>query len=276
MSELNGIVYDLPDYQYHRHPALSSTQARQLLDSPARYHYAKSHPQPHKDAFDLGTAVHTRVLGVGAKVITYPEKHLTPSGAVSTKAATVAWAEEQRANGFVVIGAAQGAHVNGMAEAVLAHAEARAVLEQVVGREVSIFADVDGVPTRARFDIYDGVNAADLKSARDASPRGFNTAVGRFGYHIQDRFYAEAHAAVAGTEIESFKFLVVENTAPYLVGVYDLDFMWEHIAKEQTKRARELYLEGMATGVWPGYSGATLTPPAWAVYQDDDEMEMSA
>jgi hypothetical protein len=276
MTDYSGIVHDLDEAKYHRHPALSSTQARQLLDSPARYHYAKSHPQPHKDAFDLGTAVHSKVLGVGAEVITYPDEHLTASGAVSTKSATVAWAEEKRANGFVIIGAAQAAHVNGMAEAVLAHDEARAVLETTVGREVSLFAEIDGVNTRARFDIYDGINAADLKSARDASPRGFNTAVGRFGYHTQDRWYAEAHEAITGTYLESFKFLVVENVAPYLVGVYDLDFMWEHIAKEQTKRARELYLSGMETGIWPGYSSATLTPPAWAMYDNDDEMEISA
>jgi exodeoxyribonuclease VIII len=269
-----GIIHDMPEAEYHAHPALSSTQARQLLDSPARYNYAKSHPQPHKDAFDLGTAVHTKVLGVGAEVITYPDEHLTPSGSVSTKAATVAWAEEQRANGFVVIGAAQAKHVNGMAEAVLAHVEARAVLEKTIGREVSIFAKIDGVHTRARFDIYDGVNAADLKTTRDASPRGFNTSVGRYGYHIQDRWYAEAHTAVTGAELESFKFVVVENVAPYMVAVYDLDDVWGYVATQQTKRARDLYLSGVETGVWPGYESARLTPPAWATYEAEEEIEL--
>jgi len=277
MVSRSGVIYDLPENEYHASPELSSTQARQLLDSPARYLYAKSHPQPHKDAFDLGTAVHTKVLGVGAEVITYPDDHLTPSGSVSTKAATVAWAEEQRANGFVVITNAQARHVTGMAEAVLANADARAVLEKTVGREVSIFAEIDGVHTRARFDIYDGVNAADLKTTRDASPRGFNTSVGRYGYHIQDAWYAEAHTAVTGTELETFKFVVVENFAPYMVAVYDLDPLWGYVAEDQTKRARELYLNGVQTGVWPGYESATLTPPAWALYDnDDDEIEVSA
>jgi exodeoxyribonuclease VIII len=265
------IVLDLPETEYHSHPALSSTGARLLLDSPARFRYAQSHPQPHKDAFDLGTAVHTKVLGVGSNVITYPEEHLTPSGAVSTKAATVAWAEEQRANGFVVIGRTQASQVDGMAEAVLALPEARAVLESVVGREVSIFADIDGVSIRARFDIYDGHNAADLKTARDASPKGFNTSVGRYGYHVQDQWYREAHTAVTVTELESFKFVVVENTAPYLVAVYDLDWMWEDIAKERTKRARELYRQCTDTDTWPGYQSVTLTPPTWAVFENEEE-----
>lgn len=264
------IVVDMDEQTYHAHPALSSTGARLLLDSPARFRYRQTHPEPHKDAFDLGTAVHTKVLGVGATVITYPDEHLTPSGAVSTKAATVAWADEQRANGLVVVGAAQAAHVDGMAEAVLAHPEARNILETVVGREVSIFADIEGVAVRARFDIYDGSTAADLKSARDASPKGFNTTVGRYGYHIQEQWYREAHTAVVGTELDSFQFVVVENVAPYLVGVYDLDFMWEDIAKERTKRARELYRACTETETWPGYQSATLTPPTWAVYENEE------
>lgn len=269
---MNGeILADLDEREYHAHHALSSTQARLLLDSPAKFKYAMTHPEPPKAAWDLGSAVHTKVLGTGWDVITYPPEHLTPSGAASTKAATVAWADEQRANGLVVIGTADARKVDAMAESVLAHPEARQVLEQIAGREVSVFAEVDGVSIRARFDLYDGVNAGDLKTSRDASPKGFNTSVGRYGYHIQDRFYQEAHSAVTGTELETFKFVVVESTAPYLVGVYDLDFMWEDIAKERTKRARELYRVCTETNTWPGYQGGTLTPPTWAVFESEEE-----
>jgi exodeoxyribonuclease VIII len=268
------IVDNMPDAEYHQHPALSSTQARKLLESPAKYRYTLDHPQARKDSFDLGTAVHTKVLGTGADVITYPPEHLTPSGAASTKAATIAWAEEQRATGVVVIAPNDARRVNAMAEAVLAHPEARQILENVAGREVSVFADVDGVPVRARFDIYDGTDAADLKTARDASPKGFNTSVGRYGYAIQEAWYAMCHAAVTGNELESFRFLVVESTAPYLVGVYDLDFMWEQIGREQTKRALDLYRQCTETGAWPGYGTATLTPPTWAVYESEDGEEI--
>lgn len=270
MSQLDGIIRDLDETTYHAHPALSSTGARLLLDSPAKFKYRQDHPQTGKRAYDIGHAAHAKVLGVGSGLVGYPAEHLTPSGNVSTKTATVQWAEEQRASGLVPVSPADIATVDAMAESVLAHVEARHVLETVAGREVSIFVDVDGVPMRARFDIYDGTNAADLKSARDASPKGFNRAVGSYGYHIQDRWYGDAHTAVTGTELESFKFLVVENTAPYLVGVYDLDFMWEDIAKERTKRARELYRACTESGVWPGYQSATLTPPTWAVYENEE------
>lgn len=271
MSALTGIVYDLDEQSYHSHSALSSTGARKLLESPARFDYWRSHPQEHKDAFDLGTATHTKVLGTGARAVTYPPEHLTPSGNVSTKKETGEWVTEQRANGLIVLTANDLAKVDAMAEAVLAHEEARQILETIAGREVSIFTEIDGVPMRARFDIYDGTKAADLKSARDASPKGFNKAVGSYGYHIQDRWYRETHIAVTGAELESFKFIVVESTAPYLVGVYDLDFMWEDIAKERTARARELYRACTSTNIWPGYQSGTLTPPTWAVYENQEE-----
>ncbi len=271
MIELTGIQYDYPEHLYHQRPELSSTGARQILDSPARFNYLRTHPQEHKEAFSLGTAVHTKILGVGAQVITYPEEHLTPSGAVSTKAATVAWADQQRANGFTVIAPAQAAQVDGMAEAVLAHPDARQVLEQISGREVSIFTEVDGVPVRARFDLYDGVHSADLKSARDASPKGFNTSVGRYGYHIQRAWYEEAHRAETGTDLESFKFLVVEPMPPFLVATYELDFMWNDIARVKIDQARKLYRDCIESGNWPGYDSATLTPPTWAIFEGEEE-----
>jgi hypothetical protein len=273
MSELNGVVENLDEVAYHSHSSVSSTQARLLLNTPAHYHYALTHPQPYKKAYDLGTLVHAKVLGVGAGIAIVPTAILASNGATSTTAAK-AFIAEARDAGLIPVKQSVADEVAAMTESVLAKPDAREVLEHAVGREVSLFADVDGVPTRARFDIYGGGMAADLKTARDASPKGFNRAVADHGYHIQDRWYADAHEAITGTELESFKFLVVENVAPYLVGVYDLDWMWEDIAKEQTKRARELYLECTATGVWPGYESATLTPPAWAMYESNEEIEL--
>lgn len=265
----------MPEDQYHSRPELSSTGARRLLDSPARFRYWADNPQPPKAAFDVGTAAHSKILGVGAGTIVYPDEHLTPSGNVSTKAATVEWAAEQRAAGMVPIGRVDASRIDAMAEAVLADPDARDVLEAISGREVTIIADVEGVPTRARFDMYDPTRAGDLKTARDASPKGFNTAVGRHGYHIQERWYADAHEAETGTKIGPFKFVVVESAPPHLVGVYELDFMWEEIARVKVAEARDLYRRCVEANRWPGYGAATLTPPTWAVYENEDDSEVN-
>ena len=275
MGERNGIYENLDEATYHRHPALSSTQARLLLNSPARYKYSLTHPQPRKDAYDLGTAVHTRVLGVGAEVVTYPDEHLTPSGGVSTKAATVAWAEEQRANGAVVIGRAQADQVNGMAEAVLADPEASGILEAIAGREVSVFAEVDGVSVRARFDGLSEQGAAfDLKTTADASPQSFEKSITQWGYHVQTAWYDSAWAAHTGSELQSFDFIAVEKHAPYLVGVYGIDFSFLSIGRELSADARALFSSCTATDTWPGYARTTLAAPTWYLYRHEERHEI--
>lgn len=265
------ITNDMPDAAYHSRSELSSTGARKLLDSPARYRYWADHGQPSKPSFDLGTATHSKILGTPANTVLYPDEHLTPSGNVSTKAATVEWEKEQRAQGLIPIGRNDANRVDAMAEAVLADPYARTILEHITGREVTIITEVDGVPVRARFDLYNGVDAADVKTTTDASPAAFNRSVGRYGYHIQETWYTEAHKAETGRPLNSFRFLVVEVSPPHLVGVYDLDLMWTDIAERSTARARRTYLECVETGVWPGYGTATLVAPTWAVYEGEDE-----
>lgn len=267
--KLEGVVIGLDDVAYHAHPALSSTGARKLLESPAKYRYSLDHPQPHKKAYDVGTLAHTRILGVGAGVAVIPTEILASNGAASTKESK-AFIADAYAKGLVPVKKAEYDEIVAMSESVLTHPDARPILENIAGREVSLFAEVDGVPVRARFDIYGGSDGGDLKSARDASPKGFNRSVAAYGYHIQEQFYRMTHAAITGEELKTFQFIVVETTRPYLVGVYDLDFMWEQIGREQTKRAIDLYRHCTETGVWPGYGTATLTPPTWAVYESED------
>lgn len=264
------VYMDMSESAYHSRKELSSTGARRILDSPARYRYFEDNPQPHKAVFDLGTAAHTKILGVGANVIEYPAEHLTASGNVSTSKATVAWEQEQRASGLIPITAADARRADRMAEAVLAEPEARVILERITGREVTIIQEVDGVPVRARFDALGDGEAADLKTGRDASPR-FNKSVASFGYFIQRRWYDDAYHAETGERLRSFPLIVVESAAPHLVGVYDLDFMYEQTAAEKCAEARRIWQACTVSGVWPAYGRRTLTAPPWVVIEDDEE-----
>lgn len=269
------IDYSMPEAEYHARPELSSTGARRILDSPARFRYFEDNPQPAKQVFDVGSAAHTKILGVGATTVEYPARFLTPSGNLTTRRDMVDeiadWTTEQRDNGLIPIVADDARRVDRMAEAVLADADARQVLESIQGREVSIIQEVQGVPCRARFDMYDGINAGDLKTARDASPRGFNRSVGSYGYHIQQAFYSDVHYAETGDPLRSFKFIVVEAAAPHMVGVYELDPMWMDVAAGKVFNARETYKRCVETNEWPGYGAATLTAPTWAVFDADEE-----
>ena len=269
---LTGIVHGLEESVYHAHPALSSTGARKLLESPARFDYWRKHPEPHKDAFDLGTAVHSKVLGVGwgVVVLDFPD--------FRSKAAREA-RDEARAAGKVVISPAQAALVDAMSEAVLAHPTARILFEQDGHSEVSLFAtDPDtGVDVRSRFDFLPNLDAehpiaVDLKTTgKAASPDEFTKTVANFGYDVQDAHYEFTHALVTGREIP-LVFVVVETEPPHLVSVHQLPTVWREMGLTKARVARERFAECTRTGEWPGYPPDVqlLSPPTYAVYQFEE------
>lgn len=263
------IVHDLPDDAYHSRPELSSTGARSLLPefkgSPAKYAYrlGKKFDSP---AFDLGKAVHARVLGVGAQAVAYPADVLASNGAASTKAAKE-WAESIRVEGGVPMKADDLRPIERMAEAVLAHQTARKLLEAATSREVSVFGDVDGVPTRCRFDALGGGYGIDLKtSARPVDADTFSREVFEYGYHFQQEFYRDTYRASEGDEI-TFAFVAVEKAGPHLVAVHQLDYEYEQIGRRLAKESRRIYAECVATGNWPGHPEdiQLVSPPPWAI-----------
>lgn len=272
---MNGIVHDLDEATYHARPELSSTGARMLLPefkgSPKKFQWALTHKRTSR-AFDVGHAVHAKVLGVGAGIITYPDEDLTPSGNPSTKAATVAWEAEQREAGLTVVSPADLARVDAMAESVLAHPTARLFLEVCTMREVSVFADVDGVPCRARFDALseatrNGVYGVDLKTTEDATKTGFESSVKRYGYDVQVAHYDATLKAATGHGVDRFLLVAVEKSGPYEVAVFELPELWRQMGAVKAAEARRIYKECTESGVWPGYDTEVtyLDPPAWAV-----------
>jgi exodeoxyribonuclease VIII len=269
------IDHHMPDAAYHERPELSSTGARSLLPefggSPAKYQWNRTHPRSSKP-YDIGHAVHARVLGTGLQAIAYPEELLAANGAASTKAAKD-WANEQRANGLVPMKEVEVNVIRKISDAVLAHPEARQILETSAHRETSIFTQSpEGVAIRARFDIYSDTIAADLKTTTDASPRAFLRHIVDYGYHVQEAWYRDAHRYETGSELDSFKFVAVETSGPYQVAVHELDILFQRIGTELAKRARDTYAECMSTGLWPGINGELIGPPQWMVYQYEDEM----
>ena len=270
------IVEGMPDVEYHARPELSSTGVRRILDSPARFRWEQTH-RVESVAFDVGHAVHAKVLGAGPRVVAIPDEHLTASGNVSTKAATVAWLEEQRAAGLVPIGPADARRIDGMVEAVLAHTGARRVLEQPDAlAEVSAFSPdpETGVECRARFDLL-AATVADLKTTSgSASEAGFGRDAAKHGYPIQEAHYLDVIEWITG-ERPPMVFVVVEKAAPHLVAVHRFDDVTRLIARDLAAKARAIYAECVATDTWSGYGDDTLTTqiPGWWLYQADEDQE---
>lgn len=271
--DLPGLVENMPEAEYHAHPALSSTGARTLLSSPARFQYERTHPV-YRDVFDVGSALHTKVLGKGWPII------VVEADDWRTKAAKEA-RDEARAAGQVPMRRKEWDVVNAMAEAVLADDRAAAILHRPRLTEVSAFGrdPITGVEMRARLDVLnqDDPDAADVKSAQSAADDAFAKSAATYGYHIQEEWYRRVLDQCYGHEIDAFKFIVVEKQPPYLVNVIELDAEFRQIARTQVDRALASYAKCTATGEWPGYAAhpvdANLVgPPAWLAYQEGMEI----
>ena len=273
-QKLSGIVEAMDEDLYHAHPALSSTGARLLLDSPARFKYRQDHAQPHKAAFDRGSAVHAKVLGVGYGVesLDFPDFR-TQAAQEARDAAYAAGLIPMLAKDLVI--------VDDIAEAVLAHPTARALLERPGTPEASVFAHDPrtGVEMRARFDFLPDVTtgrriAVDLKSiGKTASPGDFSRSVASFGYDVQQGHYLDTLALSEGDGDAAMVFIVIESDAPHLVATYQLDVVWSEMGAAKARRARELFRECTDSGEWPGYPGeiGLLAPPTWAVYEHEEK-----
>jgi hypothetical protein len=270
-----GIVHGLPDAAYHSRPELSSTEARLLLQSPAKYRWRKDNPPIIDDSpkFDIGKAVHAKVLGQGAEVVVIAADDWRSKAARDAR-------QEARDAGKAPLLTREFEAVNAMAESVLAHPTGKALLSQPGDTEVSLFTSIDGVPVRARFDFLPDavpdrrVVAVDLKTTADASKRAFEKSVATYEYTVQRAWYLEAYAYTTGAINDTeMVFLAVEKEPPYLVAVYQVPSVWAEKGHVMAARARSVWKQCNATGEWSGYAPTIqlLDEPTWHVYQYEEE-----
>jgi hypothetical protein len=292
----SGIIDGLDEATYHALPGLSSTGAKKLLRSPAHFQDYIGNPHETKDEFDLGSAVHAKVLGVGAEIAVYPDGNgpetfefegkelatvLSKDGRASTNASK-AFETDARNKGLIPVKRVTARVVNKIAESVLSNETARTLFER--GRpEVSIFATCPStsVYSRGRIDSL-GREIVDLKSGSgEASESGFVRQVYKFGYDIQFGHYEYIYELITG-ETPPWLWVVVETERPYITNVHVLHEDAKQIGRRKAREARERYARCRDSGRWPGYENSTggpigiIRPPMYAIYEYQDMFEGEA
>lgn len=268
---LTGIIHGLDEHTYHAHPALSSTGARDLLKAPAVFAHNRAVPRADTAAFDVGSAAHAKVLGVGAPIAVIPASVLASNGAVSTAAAKEFIAASREA-GSIPLKAAVAAEIDELAEAILRNSRARELLEMEGDSEVSGFATdpTTGIPLRMRADRLskDHGTLIDLKTTDDASRHGFEKTVGKFRYDVQEAWYSDILAFIDGSR-PHMDFIVVEKKPPHLVAVHRLSDEFADIGEHYARKARAIYAACLEHDLWPGLATKQdeLMPPFWLTAQ---------
>lgn len=262
-------LYEVSAAEYHADPAptpsLSSSIARALLESSPR-HAQHAHPRlnpehavDHDEKFDRGTAAHAYLLQgeTGFVLIDAPDFR-------------TAKAREQRAQAWLDGKTPLLRHrldeVVAMAEAAryqLDRHEARPRPLTGGKAEQTLIWREGAVWCRARLDwLHDDARTIDdLKtSAATAEPGGWiRRQLFGMGYDIQAAFYLRGLKAVAGIDA-TFRFIVLENFAPYGLSVVALGPEAHELAARKVETAIALWAECLQRGTWPGYS----TQTCWA------------
>lgn len=273
-------VYDIPADVYHADPvdggSLSSSGARKILQSPAKFRWEQDHGRAPKKTWDIGHAAHKVVLGAGPELVLFPGTGKNPEA--WQKDDDIAAVAALRAEGKVPLKPSDWDTVHAMAAAIRAHRLARALFDPNLGVAEQALVWLDeptGVWRRAMLDWRRGRIVVDYKTAASASRAAFTKAVANFGYHQQDPYYRDGVAALGIDDDPAFVFVVQEKDPPYLVAVYDIDDEDIQAGRERNRRALQMYRDCTESGIWPGYSTEieTIALPGWARRQQGETFD---
>lgn len=263
-----GYYPDIPNEVYHAGDGVSKSQLDLINKSPSLYQWSRHAPedQEKKSSLNIGDAFHAMILE--------PERFskeyaIGPENAPrNTKAGKEAWAEfEEKVNGRTILTADEGRKVKLIYSSIMAHPNAKFLLEQDGDVESSIYWKecTTGVLCRCRPDklvTHQGW-IVDLKTTADMDR--FTRAFYDYRYHVQDAFYSDGYESYFGEPPAGFLFIVVSTSIDcgrYPVRLFSLD-------AEAKEAGRNAYIENIQTyarcqeqGFWPGIE--TLSLPRWA------------
>lgn len=248
-----GVHHGVPESVYRAWDAINQSR---LKDWPTPAHLRTRLEEPAEapsDEMILGTAQHLAILDPGAFAA---RVRVAPVRDRRTKEYK-AWEAEQ-ADDAILLTPDQGEACAKMAEAVRACKPARLLLEAAGACEAAmLWKDADtGLVCKGRIDRLPAnprLPIIDLKTARSATTDGFARAVDQRGYDLQAAFYVDGLLAATGEE-RGWAWIVVENTAPYAVAVYDdPNGNWLAMGRLKYRDALQTIRACRATGEWPAY-----------------------
>lgn len=150
-----------------------------------------------------------------------------------------------------------------MRQSILQHQEASMIAEESANRRTEITCQWwDSRATllrKMRIDCgyFEGEHECqplDLKTVQDASFDGFRRAMFKYGWHRQAAYYLEGlHAC--GIHASEFRFVAVEKTAPYCVGVYAVGPITIERAARENLEALKFYRRCATEDRWPNWYG---------------------
>ncbi len=260
-------VYDISNDVYHQGAGISRSALMEFRKSPYHYWYKYLNPYYVPDAETpaqlFGKALHEFILDPKEF-----EKHyfMLPKFDKRTKAGSERWSliQTEHAN-KTFLTESQYQEIQQMAESLQKNDVALKLIANAQIEQSIYWNDPDtGILCKCRPDILHNCLVADLKTAQDGSAWAFSKAIYDYGYHIQAAMIREALQAIKEIDIQSFWFIVIEKSPPYVVSTYKLDTAALEKGRENFKTLLDRYQSCLKTNHWPAYETQEISLPQYA------------
>lgn len=268
-------IENLPNDAYHAHPAISKTGLWKLYTStPAHFRFGERVSKPE---WELGQAAHDAIL--------QPELFETTYYRVAGDPArnTVAWknaAEFAAAHDLTPMKARDYDAALRIRDSAAQIETIASVVRDGIREQAAFWADpTTKIVCRCKPDVYSPSCEImlDIKTCVSAAPTriGFQAAVARFGYHVQDAFYTEGWERAGGGKSAGMIFVAIEKQPPYLIALYELSPNAIEEGRTIVRKTLAQYAACWAADHWPGYPAdpQILALPNWAFNETAPEEE---
>jgi hypothetical protein len=265
------ITRDLPFDEYLVLPGEHFSTLKALDVSPIAYRHACDNERGDTDALRIGRLAHSMILTPGL-----PDGVAVYDGPVRRGKVWDAFEAANAGKEIVRLGEINGAMR--MRDAVMAHPKARELLSDG-DPEVSFTWDDTGIACKGRVDfLRPGGGIVELKTTRVAGKRAFDREFAARLYHAQAAFYVDGYATASEYDVNSCHMIVVQNVAPYDVGVLRIGGDVIEAGRRKVAQWLESLRVCQDAGQWSGAWGDGIEDvelPEWAEADGLPDVDMS-
>jgi hypothetical protein len=269
----NRLVWDMPFDLYQAQQGINASSIAHGRKSMLHMHHAMTTHSEATAAMMFGTLAHYVVLEGGAGLV-----------CCDARRGTKAWQaaiDEANGNERMVCKPDEYEQVIAMRDAVMAHGEARWIIE-ATKHEVSGFWTGDYGKAKMRADMLGSVEAsgkmilADYKTTGDIEPRRFFSTAERLAYHVKMGWYAEGCEAITGKTPDVY-MIIQEQKAPHDVFVAIMPAAIVEQGREEAIEIAMKYRIADECGIYQGVEPDSIVEyerPAWVLGGENAEVNM--
>lgn len=274
-------IYAMDDRRYHADPvvggSVSSTVLRMMTPptgSPKHARHYLNHGRPPKGYYDVGSAYHAKVLGVGDEIVAVEADDWKLKASRARR-------KELYAAGKIPLLRKEVDQVEAMHRSTMEHERIGKIFEPgtFTPEFVIVWPDnATGIMCRAKIDAvphYDTLmTMVDLKTTNKADRQSLMTTLARFSYHQQFAFY-RAGCLALDLAADVLPYAVfIEKDAPHVVVGYPIAEEAITWGEQHNRAALDAFARARDANYWPGFDDPRcgdeiepLTVPRWALYQ---------